>query len=344
MSRPPAAAAVAALALAAAAAGGLVEPRAFFAAWLGAFLLWTGLGLGALALLMIGHLLDELWLAPVRTELEGMARSLPLAALFSVPLAFGLGELYPWAGAPAVAPDPIPAARAAWLAPAFVLARSALYLILWSTLALIVTRPGSRHRTASAVGLILLVPTVTLASLDWIMSLDPRWLSSLFGLAFGMTQMVAALALAVLLALRRAHPEPPHHLETLTKVLLWLALGAAHLWFAQYLIVWSANLPHEVSWYLLRGDGWAWAKLGFVVPATTAALVLLLPHRIRRLRTGLAAVLLLAQHAVHMAWLVRPDLATPPVSWLDPLVAIGLFGLWAALAPAMLPRRETGEA
>lgn len=293
-------------------------------AWLLAFVLWSGLALGCLGLLMIGHLLGESWVHPVRDELEAGALTIPLAGLLGLPLLLALTDLYPWAAAE-LGPE-VPEPRADWLEPWFVLVRNAGYFVLWTALALLVVRRGP-HPAVSAIGLVLLTPTASLASFDWILSREPAWWSSVFGLAFSVTQLLGALALAVLVALLRPGGDPhPEHLRGLTKGLLALAMVALWLWFSQFLIVWSANLPQEVAWYLRRRDEWTVVNWGIVLPALALGLALLVPPHAGRRRILAAGMLLLVHHLAYMAWLLRPPSPSPSLHWLDP-VALVLFGL-----------------
>jgi hypothetical protein len=293
-------------------------------AWLFAFVLWSGLALGCLGLLMIGHLLGESWIHPVRDELEAGALTIPLAGLLGLPLLLALADLYPWAAAEPSAE--IPPWRAAWLEPSFVLARSAGCFVLWTVLALVVVRRGEQP-AISAIGLVLLTPTASLAGFDWILSREPAWWSGVFGLAFSVSQLLGALALAIIVDLLRPGGAPrPEHLRGLTKALLALALVALWLWFAQFLIVWSANLPDEVAWYLRRDDAWLIVNRGFALPALALGLALLIPPHAGRRRILASGALLLLYHLAHMAWLVRPPALIPALHWLDPL-ALLTFGL-----------------
>lgn len=316
------------------------DPAAFRPAWLVGFLLWAGLGVGCLTVLMLGHLLGDPWLAPVRGELEAGALTLPLLALLSVPLLLGLADVYPWARPGGEAG--LPETRARWLGGTAFVVRTAIYLAVWSALAWAMTRPGRHHRRLAAVGLMLVLPTVTLAGMDWVMSLDPAWLSSLYGLAFGVAQAVAALAAAILAATLRPDRDPPGRVASLTGALLALALASAWLWFVQFLVVWSADLPHEVAWYLARREGvWWWLMPGLTVPAAGLAALLLVGGRLRRLRWVLVAatLLLLVQHAAHLYWQVRPGTPDGAPSWRDALAvaAVGLF--WLAAFVRTLPGR-----
>ena len=303
-----------------------------FEAWLLAFVLLTGLALGCLGLLMIGHLLKESWVDPLRDELEAGARTVPLTALLALPLLFGLSELYPWAQPNFAGESTLPSYRLAYLQPTWVLVRAAVFFIIWIGLALWIARPGT-HRRASALGLVLRAPTLSLAAIDWIGSRHPEWWSSLFGMAFGVNQLLAALALASAVDLVR--PGAIHldrdRLRGLAKTLLALALVALWLWFSQFLIVWSANLPHEVKWYLVRQNGWGLLNLGVVIPALVLAMALLVPRNASRLRMMLACGLLLLHPLAYMGWLIRPAAVDSTFSWFDPVALIVAGLLWAGL-------------
>lgn len=296
-------------------------------AWLLAFVLATGLALGCLGLLMIGHLLKESWVHPLREEMEAGARTMPLAALLALPLLLGLGDLYPWAQPGFAADGTMPSYRVQYLQPTWVLVRATVFFAIWIAIAFWIARPGT-HRRASAFGLVLLAPTVTLAAIDWIGSRQPEWWSSLFGMAFGVNQLLGALALACMVDLVRpsAVPLQRSQLRGVAKTLLALALVALWLWFSQFLIVWLGNLPQEVQWYLLRQNGWSLLNLGIVIPALVVAMALLVPRDAGRLRMMIACGLLLLHHLAYMAWLIRPAAADPTLTWLDP-IALAVAGL-----------------
>ena len=306
-------------------------------AWLVAFVGLAGVASGALGLLMLGHLIGGYWLDPVRSELEAAALTLPLVALVGVPLAFALDGLYPWA-APGFSGEDLPAPRAAWLETGFVLARAAVYLALWCGLAFLLARPGE-HRGLSAAGLAVLAPTATLAAIDWVMSRDPTWWSSLFGFAFASTQLLPALAGAILLDATRSNRPEARQLHSLERALITLALLVLWTWFIQFLIIWMANLPEEAGWYLIRFEAFGWLP-PLVVSALVLGVVLLIPPRVGGVLLVSACLLLLAQHAGHMVWLIRPSPEGAELSAADPIVLGGLGLLWVAWAFASLRARR----
>ena len=201
----------------------------------------VGIALGSLGLLMVGHLLGDIWLEPVRAELEAASLTMPLLAVLALPLAFGLEQLYPWA-TDSFAAKVVPPVRRALYEPSGFVLRGAAYLACWTALALWIARPGS-HRAASAVGLVLISVTTSLAAVDWFMSREPLFWSTLYGFAFAVSQLLAALAGAIAIALLRpGHPEA-ERLRSLERVLLTLAILALWVWFAQYIVIWLDQPP-----------------------------------------------------------------------------------------------------
>lgn len=320
----------------------LAGEAALYEAWLTAFLTWTGIAVGALGALAIGHLLREEWLAPVRAPLEAAACTVPLLLIAIVPVLAGLDLLYAWAGP--VRPD-MPAARAAWLSPLPFGLRAVLCVALWSGLAWLLTQPGVGKRR-SALVLALLLPSVTLAAQDWVLSRDPTWWGSLQGFAVWVEWIMAALAAAALVAaLRGEMPGGETGAgEALERALLGLGIATLWLWFVQFIVVWMADLPAEAGWYGRRVDAyWSLLKLGVAVPALLLALALAAPPRHRRWRMVAVCVLLLASHLAHLWWVVRPDapVAVPP-PWLDAVVLAALGLAFAVVLTAQ--RRPRGEA
>jgi len=204
--------------------------------YLFAWLLFLGLALGGMANLMLHNLTGGTWGLAVRPAFVAMARLVPLAALLSLPVLFGMHALYP-------------IGENGWFAPAFFVMRALVYVALWSALSLLVIRIPSQG--LSAAGLIVYTFTMSLAAVDWIGSLVPQWYSTGFGLVVGVGQMLGAMALAVAyLGLRAGAPR--EIFVDLGNLLLMYVLTWAYLAFMQFLIVWVANLPREISWYVPR--------------------------------------------------------------------------------------------
>jgi hypothetical protein len=295
-------------------------------AWLFGFTVLAGLATGALGLLMIAHLLGGYWLDPVRDELEAAALTMPAVAILALPLAFGLDQLFPWA---ASAQLQIPPLRQAYFAAIFVLVRGAAYLALWTALAFWIARPGE-HRGRSAAGLALLAPTAALAAIDWVMSRDPEWWSSLFGFAFAVSQLLPALAGAVLITILRPDRPDEERLHSLERALMTLALMTLWLWFVQFLVVWMTNRPAEVAWYLARYDRWGPVMLLVPVSSMVLGILLLLPPSVGGFLLRTACALLILQHVGHMLWLVNPTVEGEGALSTILAVPIGLLAIWTA--------------
>jgi hypothetical protein len=330
------------LAVLAVLAGWRLDPRALLASYLAAWWFVAGALLGGLANVWLHQLTGGAWGETIRGPLLRAARWLPLACLLFLPVLLGAPLLYPWQHGVAGAPDA--AFRLAWLSPVFFTVRSVVYLLLWSGLAVVETRARTRSPARAAACLLLYGFSVSLAAVDWIMSLQPEWYSSVFGWLAGTGQMLTGLALAVLLIDRGAARA---RLPDLGNLLMMYVLTWAYLAYVQFLIIWAADLPHEISWYLRRGaPGWQAVAWVLVVGHFAGPLCILLSRHAKRAPAWLAVLagMLLAAHLLDCWWLVLPSVAhlTRHALWLAPLVAAG-FGLLARMALAQR-RKEGGHA
>lgn len=364
--RPALLVALAGLALAV--LGAWLDLRQFWRSYLLAYLFWLEIGLGCLALVMLHHLAGGRWSARIRRITEtGALTLLPMAVLF-VPLLFGLTALYPWADAAWLQQSELAQQKTAYLNVPFFIIRAVVYFAVWVTLAWLLHRwslaqdrgddaaSTARMRRLSAAGMILYVLTATFAGYDWLMSLEPEWFSSAYGLILISGQGVAGLALAIiglrLLAARvDGDSDWTESFNHLGNMLLAFVMFWAYLVFSQFLIIWSANLPVEIVWYVHRSQG-GWLSVGLALVAVHFAVpfVVLLSRRIKRKAqalTVLAVVLLLAR-LLNLAWLILPAFHPQEfyLNWLDPVLVLGLGGVWLAAftwfwaGQAVLPSRD----
>ncbi len=351
-----------AVALVAALAGAFIWPDQFFRAYLWSYTLYLGLTLGCLALLMLQYLTGGAWGLIVRRLAEAAAGTLPALAVLFVPIVIGIPWLYHWSHADAVAADPVLQHKSLYLnVPAWV-ARAAVYFAGWIALALQLRRSGKdleatgspaaapKLQAMSGGGLVFYGFSVTFMSIDWVMSVDPHWFSTMFGMLFIAGQTLSGLAFltAAVLLLSRWHPFAAvvtrRHIHDLGKLLLTLVMLWAYLAFSQFLIIWAGNLPEEVPWYLerLRG-GWEYVGLGLVVLHFALPFALLLSRQLKRdfrLLAGVA-VLVLAMRFVDLFWLVAPSFHHGhfAFSLMDLLLVVGLGGAWLGLFVRELARR-----
>ena len=306
--------------------------------WFAIFVLAAGFVTGALGLLLIGHLMSEEWLRPVRSEAEAIVLCAPLLFVLALPLTLRLDDIYPWALEGGAG---LPSGRATLLSPAFFLARGAAYLAVWTALGVWVTRTRDPRRVG-AIGLALLAPTATLAANDWVLSREPLWWSSLFGFSFALSQLLAALALGILISLLRPEHPSPGRMQSLERALLSIALLVLWAWFAQFLIVWLANLPNEGAWYLNRARSpWLGVMVGLAIPALVLSVLILAPPGFGRRTMIAGSTLILVHHVAHMAWLIRPEGQAASAGGL--LVALGLAVALAACFAAALRTRPHDE-
>jgi hypothetical protein len=308
----------------------IAEP-AVLEAWLLGIILLAGVSVGALALLLTGHILGEAWLQPIRAELEAIADLVPMVAILALPILANPGALYRWVGGDTGTAD------RDWLNPEFFVLRSVLYLAIWIAIASLAKR-RDRLPVASGIGIVILIPSVSLFALDWLASREPDWISGLYGPAFAVSQLLAAMGLGLLLTLIRPGHPGRVAVESLRTALLALALLTLWTWFSQFVIVWMADLPPEAAWYLLRAGPWLVLQY-IAVPGLLVAIVLLVPPHAGPLRLMVIAGLLLVQHFAHLIWLIRPTAMHTVPALVDIAVLAVLVGLWLVFLSVGLSRR-----
>ena len=330
-----------------------VFPAQFFKSYLLAFLFWVSLALGSFAVLMLHHMFHAGWGFVIQRMLESGTRTFLLMAVLFVPLLFGLHSLYEWTHTDAVAADPVLLHKQPYLNVPFFIARTVLYFVLWIGAAFFLNRwslqldqSGSpalaqRLENVSAPGLLLYGLTVTFASIDWMMSLEPHWYSTIYGLLFIGGQVLATLAFVIIVAMLLSDQKPladvvrPSHFHDLGNLLFAFVMIWAYLDFSQFLITWSGNLPAEITWYSRRiGGGWQYLALALVVLDFALPFVLLLSRRTKRRAHALALVagLILVMRLVDLYWMVTPAFHPSGLSvhWMDVLLPVGMGGIWVA--------------
>ncbi|MGI8740613.1 MAG: hypothetical protein ACR2KU_13695 [Gammaproteobacteria bacterium] len=292
------------------------------------------------------HLTGGSWGVAVRRPLAAAMTPLPIMGLLFIPIALGLHDLYIWARPEAVAADPLLHEKQWYLNVAFFLSRAAGYFILWSGLMLwlerSLTNDDSGTRRFSAGGLTALVLTMSFAAVDWIMSLTPEWYSTLFGLSVGISQALGATALAVICVVLLSWRESasanisPDRLHDLGNLLLMFALIWMYLFYMEFITVWIADGPEEITWYLPRLDT-SWSILSWTLPALCfiAPLPMLLSRRAKRNRRmlGVIATIMLCGYFGHVFWLIMPAFREHgfAIRWSDVGAFLGVGGLWLAV-------------
>lgn len=338
------------VALAICAAAGFINPAQFFRSYLIGFLFWLGIALGSLALLMLQYLSGGDWAMMIRRPLESAARTLPLLLVFFMILAFGMQRVYVWA-APGYQ---LPPHKAAYLTVHFFLLRAAVYFAVWILLESLLNRWSHRQDETADVqfkrklsylagpGLVLYGLTISFASVDWIMSLDPTWYSSIYGILIIGGQLVSAMSLMIVTLVVLGREEPmesiyqSRHFHDLGKLLMAFVMLWAYFSVSQLIIIWSGNLPEEISWYMSRLVGeWRYVGLILVIAHFVLPFGLLLSRDLKRHPSRLVwiAGLLLLARLVDIYWLTAPELWPGGIHlhWMDVLLPVGIGGIWISL-------------
>lgn len=337
-----------------------ISPDHFFRAYLMAYMLWLGVTLGCLALLMLQYLTGGTWGLIIRRQLQAASKNIPLMLAMFIPLLFGLQRLYPWADVNRVASDEILRHRLPVYEWKWWVARVIIYFIAWWVLGAGITRlseqrdksPGDdynwrrRFQRFAAPGLIVYGLTVTFASFDWVMSLDPHWFSTMYGVLFIGGQVLSAMCFAIAITILLARYQPmvrvikPAYLIDLGNLLLAFVMLWAYFAFSQYLIIWSGNLPEEIPWYADRTrGGWQYIALAIIVFHFMMPFVLLLSRQLKKKGRALALVAsgILVMRAVDMFWLIEPNFkptGAPQIPWAQlwiyVVVLVAMGGIWLA--------------
>jgi len=331
----------------------LIDREQFLRSYLFAYLYWTGMALGCLAILLMHHVVGGKWGMLIRRLCEAGARTLPFMAVLLIPILLGMNTLYGWAR-PEAAHDANIQSKAAYLNVPFFVTRAIVYFAIWFLYSHLLSKWSSeldrtheerlisRMRAISAPGLVALTLTTTFAFIDWIMSLEPHWFSTIYGAMFMIGEMVESFAFVIALMLILSKVAPlkdyvtPQHIHDLGNLLFAFMVLWAYLSFSQFLIIWAGNLPEEIPWYLsrLRG-GWGWVALTIVIVHFVLPFALLLFRRIKRREDRLFRVclLMIVIRLVDVYWITEPAFYGERlrIHWMDFITPIAVGGLWLAV-------------
>jgi len=334
-------------------AGLFFDVRQFLQSYLMAYMLCLGVTLGCLALGMVHQLSGGAWGVVIRRPIGAAARVLPVMTLLFLPIAFGMNRLYGWTNADLVAHDEALQHKHLYLNTPFFLVRAAVYFLVWNGLSYFLNawsleqdrtaepRLARRMQRLSGGGLLAYGLTITFASFDWLMSLEPHWFSTIYGVLIVGGQGLSALAFltAALVWLSRRPPlnriVVPAHFHDLGNLMLAFVMLWAYFSFSQYLIIWSGNLPVEISWYLHRlQTGWRAVGLTLILFHFSAPFVVLLSRRAKREPDLLVkvAIGILIVRLIDLFWLIAPEFHQNGifVSWLDVVLPLTLGSIWLA--------------
>jgi len=335
----------------------------FFRAWLIGYMLWLGVALGSMGWMMIHHLSGGAWGMVVRRVWEASSRTLPLLTILFIPVVLGLNRLYPWMHPELMQTNEVLRHKSVYLNPTFFLARAAVYFIGWNVIAWRMTAL-SRAQDAGSVaatrsmqrlsggGLVFLALSITFVGVDWFMSLNPDFYSTMFGFLFLNSLGLAGLAFTIIMATYLRGKEPlgslfrPSHFADYGKLTLAFVMMWAYFQFSQYLLIYAANLQDEIPYVLTRIDGgWQYLAIFLVIFQFAVPFGLLLSRPLKRSPERLVkvAVFLLIIRLIDTFMYVTPEFTAAGanrwmvpgehqsalfVNWLDIVTPVAIGGIW----------------
>jgi len=337
------------------------NPTVFFRGYLVSYMDWLGICLGSMAIVMVRHMTGGGWGTVIRRILGASMRTLPLMIALFIPYAiFAVLRLYPWAMSADLISNP--AIREHLDKHKFILAdylnykgfviRAIVYFAIWFTLQYLLSkfsfehdRPpfadtSARFKMVSAPGIILYALTISFAAIDWVMSLDPSWISTIYGLLFVAGELIAALAFAIVIERILFNYEPmktllkPKYVHDHGNFMLAFIMVWAYFSFSQWLIIWAGNLPEEITWYFRRlHGGWQYVGLFLVVFHFFVPFFMLLSRSFKRDITRLvwlAAWMLIVRY-IELFWHIEPSFSENfTVTLADLAIPFAMGGLWIA--------------
>jgi hypothetical protein len=335
------------------------HPEQFYRAYLLGFMDWLGLALGSMAILMIRHLTGGGWGTVIRRILGAAMRTVPLLAVLFVPVIIGVTQhqIYPWAMPLEAVQNPVVREHLekhsfvrSYLNPSGFIFRAVIYFAIWNLLSFLLskwskqtdspTTPDNtqRFKAVSGPGLILYAFTISFAAIDWIMSIDPTWVSTMFGLIILIGELLSAMCFAVVVERILYNYKPmsellkPDFVHDHGKWMLTFIMVWAYFSFSQWLIIWAGNLPTEITFYLRRlSGGWGWVGLFLVLFhfAIPFAILLSRPFKRNIRRLVWLAVWMLFMRWLDLFWIIEPNFSqTFTLTIADFVVSIAIGAIW----------------
>jgi len=332
-----------------------IHPDEFYRAYLLGFMCWLGVALGSMAILMIRHLTGGGWGTVIRRILGAAMRTLPLLFALFIPMFFGIRKVYIWAQPLGNIEDKhlrehLEQITQTYLTVNGFIIRAIFYFAVWNVLSFLLSKwsmqtdspnapdNSGRFKAVSGPGLILYGFTISFATIDWIMSLDPSWISTIFGLVILIGEVLSAMCFAVVVERILFDYKPmsemlkPDFVHDHGKWMLAFIMVWAYFNFSQWLIIWAGNLPAEITFYLRRLNG-GWGYIGmilvlfhFVIPF---AMLLSRPFKRNIRKLVWVAVLLLFMGWLDLLWIIEPTFSkTLAITVADIVVPIAIGGIW----------------
>jgi hypothetical protein len=317
-----------------------------------AFTFMISIGVGALFLIALEYIVGADWSVPIRRVVEFFAAIIPLLALLVIPLLLNVGELFHWSHSEAVAEDEILQAKAPYLNVTFFIIRVFVLIGLWSLFYFFFIRNSKKQDTTkdqklttinirlSAIFIPIFAFTITISAIDWLMSIEPHWFSTIIGVYFFAGTVIAALAavtLATVLLKENGYLHPAmtnDHLYSLGALLFAFVNFWGYIAFSQYMLIWYADLPEETFWFLQKWEGsWAIFSIGLIIVKFLVPYIVLVsqPSKMDPKKLKFISVWLLFAHLYDLFWFVMPEMEDLSggysFSWIDLVFPIAVVGL-----------------
>jgi hypothetical protein len=332
-------------------AGFVLNQPEFFKAWVPPFIFWFLIAAGTLGILCLQYTTGGEWGVLIRRPLGAAARTLPLFLLFGLPIALGLQHIYPWANHDLVAHNELLQKKQFWLNPTGWGIRAILYFLVWAlwawrlrVLSLEFAKSRSPYtelsrRRWAASGLLMIVFTLTFSGVDWVMSLEPLWYSSMFGIAFTVGAGLSAFAFVTFFLTTISNTKAmqdvlkPNHFRDLGNLMLAFTMLWAYMNFSQFLLIWYGNIKEETPYYLQRTHGgWGVLALILVVFHFFLPFFMLLMRSIKdRPKTiAIVTVIILIMRFLDAYWIIAPAFWPDHFyfSWITIFAFLGIGGVW----------------
>jgi hypothetical protein len=330
--------------------GAFLAPDSFYSAYLSGFMFWLGLSLGCMAILMLHHLVGGAWSIVIRRILESGMMTLPLMFVLFIPILLNLQRLYFWAQ-PGLTDPKVVRLQDSYLNFNGILLRYILYFAIWIGMAYFLNRWSTeqdsiagqstlRFRALSSIGLVIYSLTISFAVIDWVMSLQAPWISTIYGLIFIAGEALSAFCFCVVIETILGKRKPMSEYLTDTqvhdhgKLILAFVMVWTYFNFSQWLIIWGGNLPEEIRWFVPRiNGGWGVVALFLVVFQFAVPFALLLSRQLKRKAGTLVRIAswIIFMRMIDIYWHVEPALhPTFHISWLHFTILAGIGGLWMA--------------
>jgi hypothetical protein len=329
--------------------------------YLVAFSYWCGIAFASTILLMIFHATHARWMTILRRPVEAMGVTIPVFILLVIPIWLGMKQLYSWV-------DPVAAGftgealarvvhKGRWLSVNFFIARSVVYILVAALLgwrlygwSLRQDKEGgtdllARQRRFASGGLPFIALAITFGAFDWLMSLNPTWFSTIFGVYFFAGSFLSALSILAIVTWQANLKNvfgggmSIEHTHSIGKLMLAFTCFWTYIAFSQLLLIWIAGLPEEIPFYITRfREGWAWMGVVLILCHFFVPFGALLSRSLKRTPHKLAGVgiWILLIHYIDIYWLVMPTLYPDGFTfhWTQPVafVGIGLFAVAFAVS------------